>query len=275
MRNAILKRAGSPLAAFALIFTLGIFTLGCNQSSTGEKEKETETPPESSAPASKGSGGGSAASGGSPAPRANAPAANTGSGSAGSSLSGSAPSNSGWQEIKPVARRAVLDSGTNLRVRTTNTLSTKSAQSGEAFTASLEEPLVDGDWVIAPKGSTVRGTVVESDPGGRVKGVASLAIRLTELETADGQTININSSTFATEAQTTKKKDAVKVGIASGVGAAIGAIAGGGKGAAVGAGVGAGAGTGAVLATQGDAAVIPSETVLNFMLRDPVTITKR
>jgi hypothetical protein len=256
MGNAILKRVAGPLTAFALIFTLG-----CTQPSTTENAED-----EAAAEKSGASGSGSS---GSSAPRASsgAPAANTGS--------GSPAANSGWKEIAPTPRRAMLDTGTTLVVRTTNTLSTKSAQSGEAFTASLEEPLVDGDWVIAPKGSTVRGTVVESDAGGRVKGVATLAIRLTQLETADGQTIDISSSTFATEAQTTKKKDAVKVGIASGVGAAIGAIAGGGKGAAIGAGVGAGAGTGAVLATQGDAAVIPSETVVNFTLREPVTITKR
>jgi len=251
MGNAILKRVAGPLTAFAVIFTLG-----CSQPSTTEKAEDEATAEKS------GSSSGSA-----PRASSSAPAANTGS--------GSPAVNSGWKEIKPVARQAMLDAGTTLRVRTTNTLSTKSAQSGEAFTASLEEPLVDGDWVIAPKGSTVRGTVVESDSGGRVKGVATLAIRLTQLDTADGQTIDISSSTFATEAQTTKKKDAVKVGIASGVGAAIGAIAGGGKGAAIGAGVGAGAGTGAVLATQGDAAVIPSETVVNFTLREPVTIAKR
>jgi hypothetical protein len=251
MRDTILKRVAGPLTAFAVILTLG-----CSQPSTTETA-EGEAAAEKSGP----SGSGSAAS--------------SGGGSAASGGGGSAPANSDWKEIKPVARRAMLDTGTTLRVRTTNTLSTKSAQSGEAFVASLEEPLVDGDWVIAPKGSTVRGTVVESDSGGRVKGVASLAIRLTQLETADGQTIDISSSTFATEAQSTKKKDAVKVGIASGIGAAIGAIAGGGTGAAVGAGVGAGAGTGAVLATQGDAAVIPSETVVNFTLREPVTITKR
>ena len=172
-------------------------------------------------------------------------------------------------------RSATLDAGMPLRVRTTNTLSTKAAASGEAFVASLEEPIVDGTWVIAPKGATVRGIVVDSDPGGRVKGVASLSIRLTQLETADGQTIDITTGTYGAEAQSTKKKDATKVGIASGVGAAIGAIAGGGKGAAIGAGVGAGAGSGAVLATRGDPAVIPSESVITLTLREPVTITAK
>ena len=105
-----------------------------------------------------------------------------------------------------------------------------------------------------PKGATVYGKVVNADPGGRVKGVASLTVRLTELQTAGGDRVAINTDTYGVRAKTTKKKDATKVGIATGVGAAIGAIAGGGDGAAKGAGIGAGAGAGAVLATRGDPA---------------------
>ncbi|MEX2299294.1 MAG: hypothetical protein WD733_00080 [Bryobacterales bacterium] len=172
----------------------------------------------------------------------------------------------------PAPRQTVLPAGTALTVRTTNSLSTKSVQTGETFTTSLEEAIVDGSRVVAEKGATVYGKVVNADPGGRVKGVASLTVRLTELQTADGDRVAINTDTYGVEAKTTKKKDAVKVGIASGIGAAIGAIAGGGGGAAKGAGIGAGAGAGAVLATKGDPAVIPSETVITFSLSEPVTI---
>jgi hypothetical protein len=63
------------------------------------------------------------------------------------------------------------------------------------------------------------------------------------------------------------------VGIGAGVGAAIGAIAGGGKGAAIGAGAGGAAGTGTVLATRGDPAVLPSESLITFKLQAPVTVT--
>jgi hypothetical protein len=164
-----------------------------------------------------------------------------------------------------------VDAGTPITIRTTTTLSTKSASTGEGFVGSLVEPIVVGDKVISQRGATVRGVVADSDPGGKVKGVARLAVRLTELETADG-TVDIVTSTYATQARTTKKKDATKIGIGSGIGAAIGAIAGGGKGAAIGAGAGAGAGTGVVLATRGDPAVIPAESVLTFQLDSPVTV---
>ena len=189
----------------------------------------------------------------------------------------SSDSGGGWfglGEPDPEPRVATLDAGTPIRVRTTNTLSTRVVQTGETFVAFLEEPIVQGDWVIAKKGSTVRGTVANSDSGGRVKGRAQLAIRITQIETTDGQTIDVQSSVYGVEAKSTKKKDAVKVGVGSAIGAVIGAVAGGGGGAAKGAAVGAGAGGGAVLATRGDPAVIPSESVVTFTLRNPVSITE-
>jgi hypothetical protein len=172
-------------------------------------------------------------------------------------------------------KELVVPEGTVLKVRTTNTLSTKTNQAGEAFTASLEEPLISGDKVIARKGATVRGVIAEADPGGRVKGVAHLAVRLASLETADGKTVSLSTNTVGRQAQATKRKDAAKIGIGSGVGAVIGAIAGGGKGAAIGAAAGAGAGTGVVLATHGDAAVLPAESVLQFRLTAPFTVLSK
>ncbi|HWQ56869.1 MAG TPA: hypothetical protein VN442_24490 [Bryobacteraceae bacterium] len=160
-----------------------------------------------------------------------------------------------------------------MRVRTTSTISTKTAETGAAFTGSLAEPLMSGDTVIAPKGALVHGRVAEADTGGRVSGRARLVVRLTSLE-VDGKNVALATDEIAREAESTKKKDATKVGIGAGIGAAIGAIAGGGKGAAIGAAAGGGAGTGAVLATRGDAAVIPAETVLTFTLRSPVTVTR-
>jgi hypothetical protein len=84
--------------------------------------------------------------------------------------------------------------------------------------------------------------------------------------------VAIQTSSSGAQAKQTHGEDAKKIGIGAGIGAAIGAIAGGGGGAAKGAAAGAGAGTGAVLATHGDAAVIPAESVLRFELAEPVTV---
>ena len=125
--------------------------------------------------------------------------------------------------------------------------------------------------MIAPRGTQVEGLVADSDPGGRVKGVATISVRLTQLRVGD-RNVAIQTGTIARRAHATKRKDAAKVGIGAGIGAAIGAIAGGGEGAAIGAASGGAAGTGVVLATHGDPAVIGAESVLTFKLTAPVTV---
>lgn len=175
----------------------------------------------------------------------------------------------------PAQSRSVsLPAGTTIKVRTTRTLSTKTLKTGDGFDAVLDEPIRAGGRELFPKGATVMGTVVDSDPGGRVKGVASLAIALTMVHTTAGKMVDLDTNTVTIQANTSKKKDAEKVAIGSAVGAAIGAIAGGGKGAGIGAATGAGAGTAVVLGTRGDAAEIPSETVLDFSLTSPLTVTQ-
>lgn len=171
----------------------------------------------------------------------------------------------------PAPRNLTIASGTAVQIRTTTQLSTKTATPGERFSANLEAPLEANGKVIAPKGAEVEGVVVNSDDGGRVKGLASLSLTVDRIDIA-GRAVPVETSTFVQQARTTKKKDALKVGIGAGIGAAIGAIAGGGRGAAIGAASGGGAGTAVVLATKGEPAVVPAETVLTVRLTAPLTV---
>lgn len=204
------------------------------------------------------------------------------SGSGGQSNIAQPPSGSTAANMapRPVATPApprvyTIPSGTVISVTTSSDLTTKQDRSGQKFTASLNNSIVDGDWVVAKKGAPVEGVIVTSDPGGKVKGTASISVRVERLTLADGRQIEFPTNTYAKAAKTTKKKDAMKIGIGAGIGAAIGAIAGGGKGAAIGAGAGGAAGTGYVLGTKGDPAVIPAESNLSFRLTTPVKVTKR
>jgi len=153
-------------------------------------------------------------------------------------------------------------------------LSTKTAKAGETFEATLASPVSAGGVVIAPTGSDVRGLIVNSDPGGRVKGKASLTLKISSFRTSDGQTVKVTTNPVVVDAKGTKKKDAARIGIGAGVGAAIGAIAGGGTGAAIGAGVGGAGGTALTLSTRGAAAELPAETVLSFALGGPLSVTE-
>jgi hypothetical protein len=175
----------------------------------------------------------------------------------------------------PQPKSVTLAAGTLLSVRVSETLSSEKSLSGDTFTGVLDAPLIVDGFVIAERGARVEGKVVEAWPAGRVKGRSRLAIELTKVKLADGQTINIKTASFAKDGESSTKGDLAKVGIGSAIGAAIGAMAGGGKGAAIGAGAGAAAGTGAVLVTKGKETTIPVETRLSFRIDQPVTITEK
>jgi len=175
----------------------------------------------------------------------------------------------------PEPHTVTLNAGLLIPVRLVDGLSTERNAPGDTFTATLDKELVVDGFVIGERGARVEGRVVAADRGGKVKGVAALAVELTRLHTSDGQAVAIETDSFERHAQAGQRQDAEKVGGATAVGAIIGAITGGGKGSAIGAGVGAGAGAGDVLLTRGQPATLPSETRLSFRLRAPVTITEK
>jgi hypothetical protein len=160
-------------------------------------------------------------------------------------------------------------------VRLGETLTTQKNQPGDAFTGTLDQPLVIDGFAIAERGSRVQGKIADLQQAGRVKGLAQISLQLTKLHTADGQDIAVSTEKFAKEGPTSHKADAEKVGIGAVLGAAIGAMAGGGKGAAIGAGAGSAAGAGTVAATRGKPAELPVETRLTFRIQEAVTVTER
>lgn len=209
--------------------------------------------------------------GGGPAPAESAPAATGGATPAARAAVPAKPA----PPPPPPPRTFTLAAGTVLAVQTTYTLSTEAQKAGEKFTASLADPLVVGDWVVAKEGSEVEGLVVVSTKGGRVKGRAELEIAVTALTLADGQRIAVETAVDGTQAASTTKKDAQTIAITTGVGAAVGAIAGGGKGAAIGAAAGGGGGTALVLGTKGAPAEIPARSLLRFKVTRAVEIVEK
>ena len=165
-----------------------------------------------------------------------------------------------------------MPAGTQLSIRMSSALSTHTNAAGSPFLAELQQPLMLDGRVIAEPGTLVSGLIADSNPGGRVKGVAHLGVRLTELRLPNGS-VRISTDIVWFSAPRTRKRDALAIGAASGVGALIGGLVGGGKGAAIGAGVGGGAGTGGVLLTRGKPAVIPAGSVVNFRLKEPVQVS--
>ncbi len=168
-----------------------------------------------------------------------------------------------------------IPAGTQIVVRLQETLTADKMHTGDTFHATLDAPLEVAGFVLAERGARAVGRIVESDLGGRVRGVSRLAIELTQFTTSDGQTVMLQSETFNREGATSKKSDAAKIGAGAAVGAALGAIFGGGKGAAIGGAAGAGAGGGTVLMTRGKPAVIEVETRIPFQTKAAVSVTEK
>ena len=166
-----------------------------------------------------------------------------------------------------------LASGTLVSVRLTQALSSSQNHNGDGFTATLEQPVVVNGWVVARRGQSIEGRVVDAQKGGRVKGTSKLEIALTELTLVNGQTLPVHTRLIRAEGGTTRGRDAQAIGTTTGVGAIIGAIAGEGEGAAIGAGIGAAAGVAGVLLTHGRPTVIPPEALLTFRLESSANIS--
>jgi hypothetical protein len=174
----------------------------------------------------------------------------------------------------PRFRDVTIPAGTTLALKLTTPLASDQNKVEDAVTATLTSPIsVDGVTVI-PHGAEVNGTVLDVKPSGRVKGLASIAFRFDRVH-APGETHTIVTDRITREAQSTKGKDAAKVGIGAGAGALIGGIAGGGKGAAIGSIVGGGAGAGAVAATKGEEVRLPPGTPVTATLREALVVRIR
>lgn len=140
--------------------------------------------------------------------------------------------------------------------------------------ATVSAPVVIDETTVIPIGSTLLGTVTRAQESGRVKGLAELGMQFTRLKVGS-VTYDISTAPLVYRAASTKKDDAIKIGVGAGIGAVVGAIAGGKKGAGIGTAVGAGGGTAVVLATDGDEIRLAAGHALRVALTEPLTIRLR
>ena len=173
----------------------------------------------------------------------------------------------------PVPAQLTVKAGTFVTARVNELLSSDHNQAGDAFTATLVQPLVVDGVVVAERGQTIGGHVTEAQKAGRVQGTSRLGVQLTELTLADGQQVPIQSQLIRANGPTSVGRDAGAVAGTTALGAAIGAAADWGTGAAIGAGAGAAAGLIGVLLTRGHPTEIYPESVLSFRMTAPVTVS--
>jgi hypothetical protein len=188
------------------------------------------------------------------------------------------------QTTPPAPTEFVVDQGTRILLRLTNSVNTKRSAPGDRVYLETAVPIfVDGRLLI-PRGSYVAGTVTESKQAGRVKGKAALNLRFDTLTLPNGVTRdfrsragsadtrgNLDRSEGRIEAEGNKSGDAKTVGETTAAGAGIGTIAGAatghyGLGAGIGAAAGAAAGLAGVLSSRGPEVVLPAGTTMELVL---------
>ena len=171
----------------------------------------------------------------------------------------------------PPPQKVTIPAGTTLAIRLVDTIDSEKNQPSETFHATLNSPLaVDGEVAI-PAGYDVEGHVVDVKSAGKFAGQSLLVLQLDRISVG-GKSYSITTDQYKRQGSSRGKNTAEKVGAGAAIGAIIGGIAGGGKGAAIGAAAGGGVGGGVQAATKGQQIKLPSETVLNFTLQNPLTV---
>lgn len=158
--------------------------------------------------------------------------------------------------------------GTEFDVRLQGSLSSRTAQVEDRFEATTMVDLMQGNSVLVPAGSVMRGVVSSVTKTTRLerKGVLTVAF---DRITVNGRSHAIRATvTQAIESEGIKGEKA-KIGAGAGVGAIIGGILGGFKGALAGILIGGG---GTIAATEGKDVELPAGTVLRVRLDSPVVL---
>ena len=176
----------------------------------------------------------------------------------------SSDSMSAEAQRRPTVRRraagtsnVIVPSGTNLRVRLNNDLSSKDSRVGDRFTTTVVNP-------ARYENATVTGHISSIKKSGTVKGRTTMTLAFDSIELTEGRRAPLrgqvtriydrDSGRVDEEGRVesgSRGKQAIKRGgIGAAAGAIIGGIAGGGKGAAIGLILGGAGGAGS-LAVQG------------------------
>lgn len=182
----------------------------------------------------------------------------------------------------PAAPRVVTRSvptGTTFAVSLNETLSTRANSPGDAFTATLQEPILDADGdVLIPSGATVRGRVTRVDKSDRVGETAVLNVAFESIS-FDGRSYPLEATVVEANPQRktrqTTGQQVGKVAAGAAAGAIIGKVMGKSTSSTLkGAAVGAAAGTAIAMGTADVDVILPSGSAMRVRLDGPIAVRK-
>jgi hypothetical protein len=166
------------------------------------------------------------------------------------------------------AARTDIPVGTEFDVRLSNTLSSGTAAVEDRFEATTMVDVKEGDRVLVPAGSVMRGVVSSVSKAGRIDRKGSLTLAFDRI-TVNGKDHPLRATVTQALESEGVKGEAAKIGTGAGVGAIIGGILGGFKGALAGILIGGG---GTIAATEGKDVELPVGTVLRVRLDSPLDL---
>jgi len=181
----------------------------------------------------------------------------------------------------------MVPAGATVKAMLTSPLSSQYTTSGQTVSLALNDDFYYDDKLIAPAGSVIYGTVIESSKAKRGSINGKLCVRFTQIYTPYRTQIPI-SAVIKTQDSTGvlvggTKLDVTKeyakdltAGSAAGAlsGLVFGALAGGdvGRGAALGTAVGAGGGLVKSVWDKGNDVEIPANASIDLVLTQPITV---
>jgi hypothetical protein len=121
----------------------------------------------------------------------------------------------------------VVPANTAIYVRLQQPISSATAQSGQSFSAVLDEPLAIDGQTLAPAGAPLTGTVVAARESGHFNSAGYLRITLTSIM-LNGKTVPIQTNSMFVGGGSYKKRNLAFMGSGTGGSAWLGALVGGG-----------------------------------------------
>ena len=158
--------------------------------------------------------------------------------------------------------------GQEVDVRLQSGLSSGTATREQRFEATTAVDIMQGNTVLIPAGSVVRGIVSNVEKAGNIDRTGNLSLAFDQV-VVRGREYPLRA--MATQVFESKgiRDEGKTVGTAGAVGAIVGGIIGGLKGALIGAVVGSG---GVIAATEGKDIELPPGTIVRIRLDSPLRL---
>jgi len=171
----------------------------------------------------------------------------------------------------PTRRQGGIPAGTEIDVRLQTELTSDTAQVEDRFEATTVVDLSEGDRVLIPAGSVMRGIVTSVNRASRTDRKGSLTVAFNQI-TVNNRSYPMRGTVVDTIESEGIRGEAGRIGAGAGVGAVIGGIIGGVKGALLGVLIGGG---GTMIATEGKDVHLPPGTILRVRMDTPPEIVSR